>query len=280
MPAQAPSYGPDLLPAIRRAAAMIPGDLPVAVNFVSPFTIRAARSYAVETTATDSLDIIYPVFQIRYPRGWIVADAALDHSFFPTQPGFSDAKYDSIQVALRDARLVVLTHEHHDHAAGVVLSPFGEQVQRHTLLTSAQIRTLSERPNSRRIKIDSVVAAHFQRVDYEMMMPLAPGVVLVRAPGHTPGSQLVYVRTAAGTELILAGDVAWVMEGVQRGAQKPESSTRGFGGEDRTAIATELAWLREVQASGVIVTVSHDAAWIAQLVNRGVLHSGFDFRDP
>ena len=279
--AQSPFDSTGLLAAIRRAALLAPGDLATRINFVSPHSgIRIARSYAVEGEPRDSFTVVYPVFQIRFPRGWIIAESALDRAFFPDSKDFSDAKYDSIQQAMHGARLVVVTHEHHDHVAGVVRSPFFSEIQQHTLLDKAQLRGLLEQPNDPRIRIDSTRASHFIVVDYSPLMPIAPGVVLIKAPGHTPGSQMVYVRLVSGAEYILAGDVAWHMSGITDHQQKPEASTRDFGGEDRVAIAKELDWLRGAAASGVIVTVSHDGEWINALAQRGLLHRGFDLTTP
>lgn len=64
-----------------------------------------------------------PVFQIRFPRGWIAVDAAMDRALVPYSKTFSDEHYTSIQAMLRDARLIVVTHEHDDgHAATVIVA--------------------------------------------------------------------------------------------------------------------------------------------------------------
>jgi glyoxylase-like metal-dependent hydrolase (beta-lactamase superfamily II) len=148
------------------------------------------------------------------------------------------------------------------------------------LLTRAQIQSLLDRPDNPLIKIDSLVAARYLTIDYDPFIPIAPGVVLIKAAGHTPGSQIVYVRLASGQEVILAGDVAWNMAGIETQRQKPDASTQDFGGEDREAIARQLRWLREISGAKTTVVVSHDAAWITTLVSRGLLLSGFDFTSP
>src|SRR5690242_10079950 len=113
LPAQSPFDSTRLLAAVRGAAVLAPGDLPTRINFVSPHSgIRLPTSYAVEGEPRDSFTVIYPVFQIRFPRGWIIAESALDRAFFPAGKDFSDAKYDSVQQAMRRAKLVVVTHEH------------------------------------------------------------------------------------------------------------------------------------------------------------------------
>jgi len=74
---------------------------------------------------------------------------------------------------------------------------------------------------------------------------------------------------------VLAGDVAWHISGILMQRQKPEESTKRFGGEDRVAIAQQLRWLKELPAEMTVVP-AHDQTLIDQLVARGVLRQGFD----
>jgi glyoxylase-like metal-dependent hydrolase (beta-lactamase superfamily II) len=276
--AQERPFSVSLLPAVRRAAGVIPGDPPTALNVVALNEFWTGLAGMVEGGSKDSVLAAFPVFQIRFPRGWIVVDAAMGREFVPKSTTFSDEKYDRIQQALRGANLVVVTHEHHDHVAGVIRSPYLAEIQRHTLLTRAQIESLRRRSDNPRIKLDSAMAARYLAIDYDPYVPIAPGVVLIRAAGHTPGSQMVYVRLASGQELIIAGDVVWHTSGITTQRQKPAASTRDFGGEDRAAIARQLRWLRDLPPE-VAVIVSHDQAAINDLLARGVLHDGVDLND-
>jgi len=255
---------------------VIPGDPPTAIHVVPLNRFRLPFATIVEGGSAELADASNPVFQIRFPHGWIAVDAAMDRAFAPESKNFSDEEYASIQAMLRDARLIVVTHEHEDHVAGVIRSSFLAAVQQHTLLTRAQIRSLMTSPSDPRIKLDSATASRYLVLDYDPIFPIAPGVVLIKAPGHTPGSQMVYVRLVSGSEVILAGDVAWHSSAIATQRQKPDSITRSFGGENRAAIATELRWLKDVMASGVTVIVAHDQANIASLVARGALKQGFD----
>src|SRR5208337_264002 len=91
--------------------------------------------------------------------------------------------------------------------------------------------------------------------DYDLLLPIGPGVVLINAPGHTPGSQMVYVRLASGREMILAGDVVWNMAGIELERQKPDSTSHQMR-EDRTTIQQQIAWLKNAAIpAGVIVVV-------------------------
>jgi len=43
-------------------------------------------------------------------------------------------------------------------------------------------------------------AVRFITIDYDGYFPLAPGVALIKAAGHTAGSQMVFVTLASGRE--------------------------------------------------------------------------------
>jgi glyoxylase-like metal-dependent hydrolase (beta-lactamase superfamily II) len=273
--AQDVAYSPTFLSTIRRAADVVPGERPTSVGVLSPDEFTIPISVMVEGGSSASVIGAHPVFQVRFPRGWLMVDAALDRAFVPTSKNFSDERYRSIHEALRAARLAVVTHEHHDHVAGLIRSPYLAQIQRHALLTRSQLRGLMEKPDEPRIRLDSAAASRYLVVDYDPIMPIAPGVVLIRAAGHTMGSQMVFVRLSSGQEIVLAGDVAWHSSGISTQRQKPEESTRDFGGEDRAAIAQQLRWLRSLPPD-VAVVVSHDQAAIDRFVARGVMRRGFD----
>ena len=278
--AQSGVYSAELLSTLRRAATLSPGDLPVAVHVASLNPFSVPMSFVVEGgSAEQQVRAANPVFQIRFPRGWIMVDASVDRALAKSTT-FDDGLYRRVHAALRDARLVVVTHEHADHAVGILRSPYLAQIQRHALLTRAQVRELMEHPNNPTIRLDSATAARYLTIDYETFVPIAPGVVLLKAAGHTPGSQMIYVRLSSGQEIVLAGDVAWNSVGVETQRQKPEQSTRDFGGEDRAAIAEQLRWLHDVAAPRTVVVVAHDAARIETLVRRGVLRDGLDLSRP
>jgi glyoxylase-like metal-dependent hydrolase (beta-lactamase superfamily II) len=273
--AQDVAYSPSFLATVRRAADVVPGERATSVGVLTPDVFTVSMAFMLEGgSPSDSVPAGHPAFQLRFPRGWIMVDASIDRDIAKDDTSFSDERYRRIHEALRDARLSVVTHEHADHVAGLLRSPFLADVQRHALLTRAQMRVMLDEPNDPRIKLDSAAASRYLVVDYDPVMPIAPGVVLIRAAGHSPGSQMVYVRLASGHELVLAGDVAWHHSAIASQTLKPESSTKGFGGEDRAAIAQQLRWLHELPPA-ITVIPAHDQALIDQLVARGVLRQGF-----
>lgn len=274
---QAPQYPSDLLDQLRRSATALPRELPIEVRVAVLNPAPVQLNTFVEGAPNDSVTAGYAVFQVRYRDHWIAVDAAVDRSYLSNSTSFSTETYDSIQIMLRDARLVLLTHEHHDHVAGLLSSPYFSNIKQHTLFTPMQVATLRDRPNRARIRIDSATAAALRTVDCELLKAVAPGVVILKAPGHTPGSQIIYVALQNGGEMILAGDVAWHMDGVRTGRQKPAATSNALG-EDRPAIAAQLAWLKSAVDQGVPVLLSHDVAAVNQLAAGGTVAHGFVLR--
>jgi glyoxylase-like metal-dependent hydrolase (beta-lactamase superfamily II) len=272
--AQDVPYSTAFLATVRRAAEVVPGERATSVGVLTPHLFTVPTAVLVEGGSQNGVQIGQPAFQLRFPRGWIMVDASFDRKA-ANDEAFSDERYRRIHEALRDARLIVVTHEHDDHAAGVVRSPFLADVQRHTVLTRAQMRALRDEKSDSSMRLDSAAASRYLVVDYDPIMPIAPGVVLIKAAGHTPGSQMVYVRLASGQELVLAGDVAWQSSAIASQKQKPEETTKSFGGEDRAAIAQQLRWLKELPPE-ITVIVAHDQPFIDRLVARGVLREGFE----
>jgi glyoxylase-like metal-dependent hydrolase (beta-lactamase superfamily II) len=277
--AQANPYTDSLLGAIRRAARVVPGALPQSVHVQSFNWSRGMASGSVEGAPGDSINRTNAVFQIRYPAGWIMVDAGMDKEIAHNPPRYSQAAYDSVQLGLRDARLIVITHEHYDHIEGVLRSPYLATIQPKTMLNRAQVATLMAGDNPGNISLDSATAARYLVMDYDLLLPVAPGVVLIKAPGHTPGSQMVYVREASGRELVLVGDVAWATLGITSDRQKPEAISERLH-EDRAEIGPELAWLHRLAEEHVPLVVSHDEDSMTALVRQGVLVNGVDLNNP
>jgi glyoxylase-like metal-dependent hydrolase (beta-lactamase superfamily II) len=238
----------------------------------------------VAATSPDLVTMVFPVFQIRFADHWIMVDAALDsaamiQNYGPSAgAGYSSARYDSIQNGLRDAETVVLTHEHFDHAVGVQRGPYFKQVASKTVLTKAQLQSLLNPPARAFLRLSPDSASGFRVIDYDLVHALAPGVVLIKAPGHSPGSQFVYVRLADAREVLLVGDLVWMMPGLTMNRQKPQAASDDIK-EDRGAIQREIDWVRSLMDAGVIaVTPSHDKGQLDALVARGVLRVGLDLR--
>ena len=91
-------------------------------------------------------------------------------------------------------------------------------------------------------------------IDYQSYVPVTPGIVLIKAPGHTPEHQMVYVRLA----YLFIGDIGWTLDNVKELKLLPEATMQRIG-EFAPALMFELSWIKEVMDhEGLIVIPSHD----------------------
>lgn len=279
LPQATRAYPSDLLARLRDAADDIPGSAPRAVRFVSVAESNRPRRVVLDVADEAPYVQARTAFQIVYDAATVMVDAGMDetvHRGFSTgapEPYFPERNAE-VQRALVAASLVVVTHEHGDHVAGVVRSAQRAAIARHTLLTRAQVETLTLAPQSPAIRLTPAQAADYIVFDYSLYLPIAPEVVLLKAPGHTPGHQMVYVRLASGSEILLSGDVTWALEGIVGRIQRPAGTSDRIR-EDRDALALQIDWLAElVESTDVVVVPSHDTAYLAELVRRGVIGEG------
>ena len=272
-------YTDSLLFRARALAHAVPGELPREIRYLNFAEDKAPLSYVLMGGSDSVVVASHPVFQVRYPRGWIMIESGWNRDV-DTNATFWPERFARIQLGLRDARLIVVTHEHHDHVGEAIRTTTPASIAPKTLLNRQQVQTLIDRPSSPLVHLAADRASQYLVIDYDRVYPIAPGMALIRAPGHTPGSQMVYVRLASGRELLFIGDIAWMMAGVERRVQKPETVSRELN-EDRDALQQQLDWLSGLTArTGVVLVNSHDEVWLRTLTQRGVLKEDLDLREP
>jgi glyoxylase-like metal-dependent hydrolase (beta-lactamase superfamily II) len=264
---------------VRQVAAMIPGQRPVRVNVIKFAESRRTKNFAVKGLPAESSVQARTAYQIVYPDGTVMVDTGMDpstHQFFGRgvqEPYFPEAAARVTQ-ALRSAKAIIVTHEHGDHIAGLIRSTSFAELAPKTVLTRAQLQTLLNEPQIPELRPTPEMAARLRVVDYSDYLAFAPGIALIRAPGHTPGSQMIYVALQSGKELLLAGDVAWHMDGVRLNTGKDAPWIR----EPAELMAAELAWLNGLSRTekNLSIVISHDEEQRGQYIEQGVLGDGFE----
>ena len=259
---------------IRHVAALIPGRRPLRINVLKFAESRRTKNFSIKGAPADPSVQARTVFQVVYADGYVMVDAGMDqqiHKFFGRgveEPYDSDAARQ-VERALGAAKLIVVTHEHGDHVGGVIRSPLANEMAPKTILTRMQVQTLMTNPQMPGIRLTEEMARRFIVVDYDKYLPLAPGVAAIKAPGHTPGSQMVYIALDSGNEYVLIGDAAWHMDGVRsvRGKDAPWVT------EDESAVMDQLRWLNGLSRTepNLFIVASHDDEEHKELIKKGVL---------
>jgi glyoxylase-like metal-dependent hydrolase (beta-lactamase superfamily II) len=267
------------LPNIRATAALIPGRRPLHVNILKFAESRRTKNFSITGAPADPSVQARTAFQVMYADGHIMVDAGMDqqvHRFFGrgVEEPYDIEAAGQVERALTTAKLIVVTHEHGDHVAGVIRTPRARELAPKTILTRSQVQTLLTTPQMPEIKLTEDMAARYLVVDYDRYFPLAAGIVLIKAPGHTPGSQMVYVALESGREYLLIGDAAWHMDGVRlmKGKDAPWIT------EDQNAVMSQLTWLNGLSRSEprLVIVASHDDEERAELVQKGILGRRFE----
>jgi glyoxylase-like metal-dependent hydrolase (beta-lactamase superfamily II) len=259
---------------IRQAARMIPGKAPLRINVLKFAESRRAKKFSVKGAPDEPSVQARTVFQVVYADGYVMVDSGMDqqvHNFFGrgvVEP-YDPASAKQVERAVRGARAIIVTHEHGDHVAGVIHTPFAKDLASKTILTRDQVQTLLTNPQMPEIKLTPEVASRYNVVDYEKVLPFGPGLVLIKAPGHTPGSQMIYVVLGSGREYLLIGDTAWHMDGVRNVKGKDAPWIQ----EDEDALMAQLSWLNGLNKTekNLFIIASHDEEERLDLIKRGIL---------
>jgi glyoxylase-like metal-dependent hydrolase (beta-lactamase superfamily II) len=160
---------------------------------------------------------------------------------------------------------IVFTHLHDDHVQGIAalcrtsagsIEAFvsSAQAEHPNYLTRGGLRALRESPC---LRVTVVPAAPVTE------LPGFPGVSVVAAAGHTPGTQLIVAHVGArgARPVVLAGDVVNHHDGIARDVPKPWLYRLLVVPEDDERLGELRRYLRELEEQfDVTVLVSHDQA--------------------
>jgi glyoxylase-like metal-dependent hydrolase (beta-lactamase superfamily II) len=262
---------------LRRLADSLPGKRPseVASALVADSSLPRGALYAGESLR-EPHPMVHQVFQVQWGSGdTLLIDTAFPPDTLEKMGGgtFHSPAWQQVLAAMGGAQQIVVTHEHFDHLGGVAAFEPAAPLAGRLRLTREQHANVAALDESR--------VPHALRrpepLSYERVLAVAPGVVLVKAPGHTPGTQLVYVRTLDERELLFVGDVAWHTDQLAKLHYRPRIVTDFFLGEDRRAVLGQFRALHDLMRAHpqLLVVVSHDREQRERLIAQGLLRDGF-----
>ena len=260
---------------LRALAASLPGPAPSAIERESPAFRRLPGALFAAGTGIKRTQIGVVAYRLTVPGGKpILIDSGLTRrdademgmEFYDPQ---SQARIES---ALRQAGLVLITHEHLDHQ-GALVDIGGAVLGEAARLNAGQ---LPPAPLAATLRWRNG-AVPKPRITGTVPLAVAPGVVVIPAPSHTPGSQMIFVRLADGRELLFAGDIATVRRSWSEIRARSRLVGDWLAPEDRGEV---YAWLRTIaelkrQAPGLVVVPGHDLPWLNHSVEARLIRRSF-----
>lgn len=211
---------------------------------------------------------------VRHPKGDVLVDAGFGahaEEHIRMLPSFRRAPHrlgatvseqlDAVGYDRDQLLGVILTHSHWDHVSGL------DSLDVPVLVTDEELG-YADRNRADRV-FERVASGHRLR-RYTFDGPAHLGfpashdlhgdgsVVIVPAPGHTTGSVVVLVTLAPDRRYAFVGDLAWQLDGITRGVQRPVLM-RMLADSDSAQVGRDLARVIAL-APHLQVVPAHDTA--------------------
>jgi glyoxylase-like metal-dependent hydrolase (beta-lactamase superfamily II) len=187
-------------------------------------------------------------------------------------PAYDDAAWERQEKALVAASAIASTHEHYDHIGAAESAHYAEIAPK-LKLTPVQ----RQPPRFGDVGRDLSAAGTLESGPEGSLHEVAPGVVAITAAGHTPGSQMFYVRLKGGSEFLLIGDIAWQ----EKNLELPRTRARVVSwimGEDAEAITHQIRAILDFKKANpsADVVVAHDIPAMDRRFASGAVGKGLN----
>ena len=256
-------------------------ELPVAIN-----TLITGKGELLKWTiaAGDnslSNQYVQTSFQIVYNDKTIILDTPMDKKQFHEfknvyEKQFFEDAHQMLEEAMKQSSLIIFTHEHGDHMGGLAKSFFPDDLYKKAIVTKEQY-------DSRKIKkadFPPEVLTNINPLKYDNYYKVAPGIIMIKAPGHTEGHQMVYVKLKDGKEFLFTGDIVWNYNNIVRVKNRPILVTLA-GGENCKQLGHLIRWLHNSiyknDTINIHIIPSHDPEVINSCIKEGLLGESFTF---
>ena len=214
----------------------------------------------------DALDWALNVVMVRSGGKTILIDAGLgsDPDLHLPRAGQTIRRLEAAGIDLAEVTDLVLTHMHMDHIGGLLVDGVKERLRKDLRIhvAAAEVR-FWESPDFSRTAMppgfpDALRATAKRFVNeygsqlrpFEEQYEVAPGVVVRRTGGHTPGHSVVRVASG-GDALTFAGDAVFAV-----GFDQPDWHN-GFEHDPEEAARVRIRLLRELAETGEMLVATH-----------------------
>jgi len=260
---------------LRQAAQAISGPKPTGIEYAP---VAARRMVGAAFVAGGGLkpDLIGVVaFRLATPGGDTVIESGVSRAQAVQlqMHGWNARAQIRVNHWLVGARRILFTHEHLDHVGGYLASPEYVAIAKKAVIRPEMVKPIAALAGKGAGLLPGPIV-------YGDFAAVAPGVVLLRTPGHTPGSQMIYVQLQDGREYLFTGDTASMARNVSWLRPRSHLISDWIMPEDRPAT---IGWLKALsdlskREPHVTLVYSHDLAWLQSDKRGPHFHTDFPFR--
>jgi N-acyl homoserine lactone hydrolase len=231
----------------------------------------------------DARDFAMSAALVRHPRGDVLIDTGFGRNIdaqFRTMPFYFRAtttfergtpaadQLDAAKYDRKKLRGVLLTHAHWDHASGIpdfAGTPILVTAEEHRFIDTGGWITRVAREGNGRYEEYTFEGGPYLGFDRQHDVHGDGSIVVVPAPGHTPGSVIVFV-TLPDRRYAFVGDLAWQSEGIAEREERPWLF-RSLADTDAAEVRVNLLRMNAIAQKypQIAIVPAHDARAFASI---------------
>ncbi len=249
---------------LRSLAASQPGPRPVAIEYAAIATDNEPGTLLIAGGGLRTEETGVFVWRLIAPGGDIIINSGLteDQALASGYKNYHPEIQATVDNWLRASRRIIFSSEDIDHVGGMIaLLSADPEIAGKVIGNGRQLDALRALAPTLMKSLSTEPAVLASPAGYAA---IAPGVAIVRTPGHLDGAQMIFVQLQDGREYLFAGESAPMRRNVDWQRPRSRYAAEWLGSEDRAAT---MGWIKGLarlmeREPGLNLVYAHDYGWL------------------
>jgi glyoxylase-like metal-dependent hydrolase (beta-lactamase superfamily II) len=230
-------------------------------------------------------DSVMTAVLVRHPQGDVLIDTGVGRTIVsqlkqapflfrlatdlvPLQPAAD--QLDAAGYDRKHLRSILLTHAHWDHVSGVPDFPgvpvFVTSAEHQFIYEGGWVTVTARSIDRSRLREYAFDGGMYLGFDRSHDLYGDGSLVIVPAPGHTPGSVVVFIALPGGARYAFVGDLVWQREGILEREERPWATSKTMG-ENPVELRDSMLRMSAIATRYPQITIvpAHDARGYASI---------------